>query len=302
MPSAAGSIPDQRVKLSGSTRVAGVIGDPIRHSLSPVLHNAAFRALQLDWVFLAFHVAEGEAPTAVTGARALGIEGLSVTMPHKAAVLGALDRLSPTAERLGAVNTITTRAGLLVGESTDGPGFLDALRQDEGFDPDGRRCLVVGAGGAARAVVLALGQAGAAEIVVANRTASRAEAAVALAGPVGRVGRLDEAESVDLVVNATPLGMGDGALPVDPGRLGAGQLVVDLVYHPAVTPLVAAARERGATAVNGLGMLIHQAAHAFRLWTGQDPPLDAMSAAAVSALARGGGEGPLNSRPQAAED
>jgi shikimate dehydrogenase len=266
--------------------VAGVIGEPIRHSLSPVLHNAAFRALGLDWVFLAFEVPAGDAPAAIEGMRALGIEGLSVTMPHKEAVLPVLDRLSPTAERLGAVNTITRRAGLLVGESTDGPGFIDALRQDDGFEPEGRRCLVLGAGGAARAVVLALADAGAAEVVVANRTVAKAEAAVALAGAAGRLGTVDDVGDADLVVNATPVGMGDGAVPLDPKRLAPGQLVVDLVYHPAVTPLVAAARERGATAVNGLGMLIHQAAHAFMLWTGQEPPLEAMSAAALSALAR----------------
>jgi shikimate dehydrogenase len=274
------------VKTSAHTRVAGVIGTPIRHSLSPVLHNAAFRALDLDWVFLAFEVAPGDAAVAVAGARALGIEGLSVTMPHKADVMSALDRLSPTAERLGAVNTITTRGGLLVGESTDGPGFIDALRDDEGFDPQGRACVVLGAGGAARAVVLALAEAGAGSIVVVNRTPERADAAAALAGPVGRVGGIDEVDGADLVVNATNVGMGDGASPVPGERLGPGQLVVDLVYHPAVTPLVAEARSRGAVAVNGLGMLIHQAAHAFMLWTGQDPPLAVMSAAALSSMAR----------------
>jgi shikimate dehydrogenase len=274
------------MKASGHTRVAGVIGTPIRHSLSPVLHNAAFRALDLDWVYLAFEVGPGDAAVAVAGARALGIEGLSVTMPHKADVMAALDRLSPTAERLGAVNTITTRGGLLVGESTDGPGFIDALREDEGFDPHGRRCVVLGAGGAARAVALALAEEGAAEVVVVNRTRERAEAAAALAGPVGRVGELGDVDGAELVVNATPVGMGDGASPVPGERLGAGQLVVDLVYHPAVTPLVAEARSRGAVAVNGLGMLIHQAAHAFLLWTGQEPPLAAMSAAALSSMAR----------------
>ena len=231
-------------------------------------------------------MAPGDAVVAVAGARALGIDGLSVTMPHKEAVIPALDRLSPTAERLGAVNTITRRAGLLVGESTDGPGFVDALRQDEGFDPGGRRCVVLGAGGAARAVVLALAAAGAAEVVVVNRTAARAETAAALAGGVGRVGSADDVAGADLVVNATPVGMDGDALPLDAERLGPGQLVVDLVYHPAVTPLVAAARARGASAVNGLGMLIHQAAHAFRMWTAQDPPLEAMSAAAMAALAR----------------
>ena len=278
------------MRISGATRVAGVIGSPIRHSLSPVLHNAAFRALDMDWAFLAFDVPEGEAETAVAGARALGIEGLSVTMPHKAAVIPALDRLTPAAERLGAVNTISRRGPQLVGDSTDGAGFIDALRLDEGFDPAGKTCLVLGAGGAARAVVLALADAGAADVVVVNRTAERAEAAAALAGERGRTGKPEEAAGADLIVNATPVGMvGSPAAEqsaLDAAWLGAGQVVVDLVYHPPVTPLLAQARASGAVAVNGLGMLIHQAAHAFRLWTGQEPPLEAMSAAAMNSMAK----------------
>ena len=220
--------------------------------------------------------------------RTLGIEGLSVTMPHKADVVPALDRLTPTASRLAAVNTVAVEAGALVGDNTDGPGLLDALRQDEGFDPAGRRCLIVGAGGAARAVVVALADAGASEIVVANRTRTNAESAAALAPDVARPGSADEADGVDLVVNATPLGMTEDGLPVDPARLGAGQLVVDLVYHPPMTPLLEAARARGAVAVNGLGMLIHQAALQFRGWTGEEPPLEVMSAAAAAALASRG--------------
>ena len=268
--------------------MAGVIGSPVRHSLSPVIHNAAFAALGLDWAFLAFEVPRGEAVTAVRGAAALGVAGLSVTTPHKEAVLPALDDLSPTAARLEAVNTVHRLGSRLVGESTDGAGLVDALRNDEGFDPGGARCLVVGAGGAARAVVLALADAGAAQIVVAGRTPARAEQAAALAGPVGKVGSTDDAAEADLVVNATPIGMTGVAEqdepPVDSRHLGPGQLVVDLVYFPARTPLLAAARERGAVAVGGLGMLVHQAAHAFRLWTGESPPLEAMSAAALAAL------------------
>jgi shikimate dehydrogenase len=146
---------------------------------------------------------------------------------------------------------------------------------------------VLGAGGAARAVVLALADAGAAEVVVAGRTPDRVATAAALAGERGRAGPVEEASGCDLVVNATPVGMGeDGGLPLDPALLGAGQVVADLVYHPLVTPLLTEARARGAIAVNGLGMLIHQAAHAFRLWTGEDPPLAVMSAAALRALAR----------------
>lgn len=274
--------------MAGSTRVAAVIGHPIRHSISPVIHNAAFRALDLDWLFAAFEVAPGRAAAAAEGARDLGLAGLSVTMPHKADVVRAMDRLTPTAETLGAVNTVVRRGSRqLVGDNTDGAGFLDALRTDEGFDPAGRRCLVVGAGGAARAVVVALADAGALEVIVANRTPTRAEEAAVLAPGVARPGSTEEADSVELIVNATPQGMaGDLSLPVPASTLGPGQLVVDLVYHPALTPLVEAARQKGAAAANGLGMLIHQAAHAFRLWTGEDPPLEVMSAAALADLAQ----------------
>ena len=270
---------------TGHTKVAYVIGDPVRHSLSPTLYNAAFAALQVDWVFVAAEVPAGRGADAVAGMRALGGGGMSVTMPHKAEVIPALDRLTPVAATLGAVNSIAWEGAQLVGDNTDGDGLLAALRHDEGFDPDGRHCLVVGAGGAARAVVLALADAGAAEVVVANRTRANAEAAVALAPGVARLGNADEADAVDVVVNATPLGMGgDTSVPVDPDRLGAGQLVVDLVYHPATTPLLDAARTRGAVAVNGLGMLIHQAARQFVRWTGEEPPLEVMSAAALEAL------------------
>lgn len=271
---------------SATTRVAAVIGDPVRHSLSPVLHNAAFRALGLDWAYLAFEVAEGDVEEAVRGARALGVEGLSVTMPHKESVARAVDRLSPIAERLGAVNTVFRVAGDLVGESTDGQGFLDALRADQGYEPSGRRCLVVGSGGAARAVILALADAGAAEVIVVGRSPERVARAVDVAGPRARPGRAEEVEGADLVVNATPVGMeGHPAGPaLDPALLGPDQVVVDLVYHPVATPLVVEARERGAVAVGGLGMLVHQAGHAFRLWTGQEPAREAMSAAALRAL------------------
>jgi shikimate dehydrogenase len=280
--------------LSGATRVAGVIGDPVEHSLSPALHNAAFGALDLDWVYVAFPVAAGRGAQAVAAMRSLGVAGLSVTMPHKTDVLGSLDRLSATAARLGAVNTISWLGGKLggelIGESTDGPGLVDAIRHDEGFDPRGKTAMVLGAGGAARAVVLSLAEAGAATVIVVARRAEAARVCAMLAGPVGRVGVIEEADGVDLIVNATPVGMtGTPTAPLpgglDPTRLGPGQLVVDLVYAPAVTPLLAAARSRGTAASNGLGMLIHQAARQVAIWTGQEPPLEVMSAAAVAQLA-----------------
>lgn len=209
-------------------------------------------------------------------------------MPHKAAVIPLIDRLSAAAEALGAVNTVLRVGHELIGDNTDGPGFLDALAADEGFDPDGRRCVVFGAGGAARAVILSLAAAGAAEVAVVNRHAERGVVAVALAGEVGRLGEPTDVEGADLIVNATPIGMdGHPTAPLfDTSALRTGQLVADLVYYPALTPLVVEARSQGATAVNGLGMLIHQAAHAFRLWTGQPAPVAVMSAAAVSKLSR----------------
>ncbi|MEY2465342.1 MAG: shikimate dehydrogenase [Acidimicrobiaceae bacterium] len=273
--------------ITARTAVAGVIGSPVSHSLSPAIHNAAFAAVGLDWSFHAFEVAPGDAARALDGVRALGLRGLSVTMPHKEDVAGLVDTCSDDAAALGAVNCIVPRDGLLIGENTDGPGFIDALRDEANFDPAGRRCVVIGAGGAARAVVLALARAGASEVGVANRTSSRGSVAAALAGAVGRVVDLDAVAGADLIVNATPIGMVDDGLPLDPQRIGRGQLVADLIYHPAVTPLLAAASAQGALAVNGLGMLVHQAARAFRCWTGEDPPVAAMRAAAEAELRRG---------------
>jgi shikimate dehydrogenase len=278
--------------ITGHTRAAGVIGLPIRHSLSPAIFNAAFAACGLDWAYLAFEVPDGAAGLAMGGVRALGLEGVSVTMPHKAAVIPALDELTDDAAALGAVNCIERRGTTLVGHNTDGQGLLDALQLDEGIAVAGRHVAVIGAGGAARAVIRSLGAAGAAAVTVVNRSPVPAEEAARLAGGVGRVGPPAAVADADLVVNATPLGMGvvvttAGApepLPLDPELLSDGQIVVDLVYHPAVTPLLEAARGRGLRTVNGLGMLIHQAAHAFRLWTNEEPPLEAMSAAALAAL------------------
>jgi shikimate dehydrogenase len=277
---------------SAASTVVGVIGDPIAHSLSPLLHNAAFDALGLDWVSVAFPVAAGAAETALRGMRALKIAGLSVTMPHKEAAFAAVNETTEVARRLGVVNCVSWRQGDLVGDSTDGEGFLAALRRAVGFDADAKRCLVIGAGGAARAVTLALADAGAAEVVVLNRTAARAESAAALAGPAGRVGSGADVARAELVVQATPIGMtGSDAgatdeLPIDLDALHGGQVVVDLVYHPLETALLRAATKRGAVPVGGLGMLVHQAALALERWTGRDAPVEAMWAAAEAISAR----------------
>jgi len=254
------------------------------------MHNAAFAELGLDWAYVALEVRPGDVPAALAGMRALGLGGLSVTIPHKAAALAEVDEASEAAVAVGAVNTVVPvgDGSRLRGENTDVAGFLASLA-DEGFDPAGRPCLVVGAGGAARAVVHGLAGAGAAEVVVVNRSPERGEEAVALAGDAGRPGTVADVAGADLVVNATPLGLAgsdSATLPLDPARLHQGQLVVDLVPNPAVTPLMVAAQEAGARVAGGLGMLVHQGALAFELWTGQPAPVAVMRRAAVQALGR----------------
>jgi shikimate dehydrogenase len=274
--------------ITGATRLAAVIGDPARHSLSPALHNAAFAALGLDWVYLAFDVERGRAGDALAAMRTLGIDGFSVTMPHKGDVARAVDVLDPEAAVLGAVNCVVNEGGRLRGTNTDGEGFLRGLRHDAGLDVAGARCAVLGAGGAARAVVHALASAGAADVVVVNRSADAALVTAALAGGRGRVGAAEQLGKADLVVNATPVGMRGslaGRLPCEPDAIHAGQVVVDLVYDPLETPLLAEARARGARAHNGVSMLVFQAALAFELWTGVQAPVRVMIDAVTDRLA-----------------
>jgi len=264
--------------ITGATRVVGIIGDPVGHSRSPVMHNAAFDALGLDWVYVAFPVARGRGAAAVRAVTTLALAGLNVTMPHKADAAAACDDLSPEAAALGAANTVVNADGALVGHSTDGDGFLRAL-DDEGIEVTGRHVLVVGAGGAARAITHAVGRAGA-HVTVTARRPDAARSAASLAPDGDAIGFDGIAvERFDVIVNATPLGMGGEAAPFDTAELRAGQFVYDTVY-PVETPLLREARARGLRATGGLGMLVHQGALSFSLWTGVEPPLEVMRAAA----------------------
>ncbi len=282
--------PEELTWPAATTTVAGVIGDPVSHSLSPLLHNAAYQALGADWISVAFAVPAGRAGEAVAALRALRLGGLSVTMPHKTDVVAHVDRLEETAERLGAVNCLTRRGGEVIGANTDGEGFLAALARGLGVDPAGRICLVVGAGGAARAIVLALARAGARSIVVVNRDRARAQAAATLAGSCATAGRVADVGEAEVVVNATPVGMAGSlaatAEPLVPGALlRRGQVAVDLVYQPLRTAWLAEAEAAGARVMGGLGMLVHQAALALERWLGQPVPVEAMWQAAEAALA-----------------
>jgi shikimate dehydrogenase len=274
--------------ITGHTRVAAVIGSPVRHSLSPALHNAAFSQLGLDWVYVALDVAPGEAQRAVDAMRVLGLAGLSVTMPHKEAMAAAVDELDPAAAALRSVNTVVVRPdGTLVGHSTDGAGFVASLAA-HGVSVAGRTVCLLGAGGAARAIADALARAHAASVVVVNRTQSSAEATAELAGTVGSVGEMRDVRDSDIVVNATSVGMGGTDLPSDPALFRAGQVVADIVYHPRTTAWLVAAAAAGAATVEGLGMLVHQAALQQQLWHGQLPDVAGMAAAAERELAARG--------------
>jgi shikimate dehydrogenase len=260
--------------ITATTRLAGVIGDPVRHSLSPALHNAACRELGVDIVYLAFEVPAGETVAALAAARALGLLGLSVTMPHKEAAAAACDELSERAAALASANTVTVTPTGLYGDSTDGEGFVRSLRA-AGHDPAGARVLLLGAGGAARAIALALHTAGATVQVAARRPEAAARVPHATAVPWDERGA--GLGTSDLVVNATPVGMGEHRdLVLQPV---AGPVYADLVYHPLETPLLRAARAIGAPTVDGLGMLVHQAALQVERWTGQEAPVAAMRAA-----------------------
>jgi len=252
-----------------------------------MIQCAAFDATGLDWTFVAFDVSPDDGPGAVDAMRRLNLAGLSVTMPHKSSVIEALDDLTDAARALGAVNCIYREGDRLVGDNTDGDGLLRSLRHDLDIEVRDRRCLVVGAGGAGRSVIAALGRAGAADIVVVNRSADRGAAAAAAGGDRARVGTVEDAATASVIVNATSMGM-EGAsagLPVPPELVPASSIVVDLVYHPLETRWLAELRARGVRSVNGVGMLVGQAALAFERWTGLEAPYEAMSAAVADVSA-----------------
>lgn len=278
------------MNVLGNMRVLGVFGHPIAHSLSPVMHNAAIRALNIDFIYVPFHVMPDNLGRAVEGIRAMEIAGANVTIPHKEHVIGYLDEVSRYSMQIQSVNTIVNVDGYLRGDTTDGPGFLRSAEAEWG-KLNGCKTLIIGAGGSAKAVAFALAEIGC-EITIANRTRERA---VELAGCLGQVfeaGKFRVTEldgqalseglsGVDLVVNTTSVGMHpdvDG-IPIPPELLRPNLLVYDLVYNPARTRLVTEAERRGARALTGLKMLVYQGALSFEMWTGLEAPIDVMEQA-----------------------
>lgn len=272
----------------GATGTLCVMGDPVKHSLSPAIHNAALSHLGLDFAYLAFEVNERQLGAAMAGVRALGISGVSITMPHKEAVIQHLDEVSLRAQRLSSVNVVYRSGDRLMGDSTDGAALVDALRFECQASLEECRVGVVGTGGAARAIVLALGEAGTKEIAVVGRSPEHVRATAELSWQA-RSATMADLSSCDILINATSVGMAStpqasmSSIPLD--VISQSQLVYDIIYSPAMTPLLVAASSAGARTSNGVSMLVHQAARAFQYWTGLEAPLDVMQAAAVEQLA-----------------
>ncbi|HEX5368459.1 MAG TPA: shikimate dehydrogenase [Dehalococcoidia bacterium] len=279
--------------------LAAIIGYPLGHSMSPAIHNAAYRAMALDLSFEAWSTPPEDVPAAVARVREAGLLGMNVTVPHKQAVMALLDAVDPTAAAIGAVNTIVKQDGRLVGYNTDRFGFIRSLRA-AGCEPSGMHTVILGYGGSERAVAYGLAEAGAASISIGGRRPSgigeavdHLEATTPRPLPIGAL--FDDASlatacaQAQLVVNCTPVGMrhtiSEGTSPLPARLLRPGLWVCDLIYNPLETELLRLAREAEAHVVNGLDMLVYQAAEAIRLWTGSEAPVDIMKQAALDQLA-----------------
>lgn len=280
------------MNVLGSSKVLGVFGHPVSHSLSPMMHNAAIEALNIDYIYVPFHVLPDGLEDAVRGVRALNVRGVNVTIPHKERVIEYLDEVSEYAMRINSVNTVVNDDGHLRGDTTDGPGFLRSAESEWG-KLDGSRVLILGAGGSAKAVCYALAEIGC-RITVANRTRERADELVeglnavfgnGVSRSIGLLGEELEEETrrSDLLVNTTSVGMKpdvDG-IPITPDLLHPDLLVYDLVYNPVRTRLAVEAEQRGARAMTGLKMLVYQGAISFEMWTGIQPPIAVMEEAVL---------------------
>jgi len=285
-------------RINGRTRLAGVIGNPLDHTLSPAMHNAVYEALELDWVYIPLPLAdETDLMRFLGAARVLPFVGFNVTMPFKQSMLSMCDEVAMLAKMAGAVNTVHCVDGRFIGYNTDGRGLVESIAADTGFSPEGRSIAIVGAGGAAGAALVALILGKAARVSIVNRSLEKADELVerveshARSTELRTVSLISAEETIttaDLVINATPLGMKQGDPSPVPGEwFSANQVACDMIYQPTTTPFVDAARAAGATAVDGLGMLVHQGAIAVDIWSESAQirtPRDLMRAAALKEL------------------
>lgn len=280
------------MNVNGETKVLGILGYPVKHTLSPLMQNAAIEALKLNYIYVPFEVRPEGLERAVYGIRALGISGMNVTIPHKEAVMNFLDEIDGSAELIGAVNTILNRNGKIIGYNTDSPGYIRSLREDAGFDPKGKTIIVIGAGGAAMGIIAGLFLSDASEIIIANRTIGKAEkikvnytercrgrSIQIKTAPLSYLKDPKVLSSVDLIVNTTSMGLEGMAPDVDFASTSPHVLISDIAYKPPVTAFLRKARDAGRKTVGGLGMLIYQGAISFEIWTGEKAPVDVMKKA-----------------------
>lgn len=272
--------------ITGKTKIVGLFGYPVEHTLSPYMHNAAFESLRLDYCYLPFRVRPEDLKTAVNAIKALNMRGMNITIPHKEAIIPLLDELDKEADLIGAVNTVLHEDGRLIGYNTDGKGFIRSLKEEGGIIPKGNRILIIGAGGAARAIAFSLAIEGAEKIFINDIITQKAkELSSAIIAKTSSeaiyIKDLKEGiEKVNVIINATPLGMKkEDPLPISPELLSQRLFVYDIVYNPPETSLLREARSKGAKALGGLGMLLYQGALSFKIWTGQEPPMDVMKKA-----------------------
>jgi shikimate dehydrogenase len=283
------------------TQRLGIIGYPIGHSISPIFQQAALDHLGIDATYEKWEVTPESVGDFVNGLRAPGSLGINITVPHKQAVIPFLDEVDEWATAAGAVNTIVNHNGRLTGHNTDGPGFLQALLVETGYSPQGTRALILGAGGAARGILLALVRGGVDSLVIANRTLERAETLAKLSSEngvsseaitLGTDAVTEAAASANLIVNCTTMGMTRGpdehGSPIASAQIPASAIVNDVVYTPLITPILREAAAAGATALGGLHMLVYQGVLSFKMWTGQDAPVDVMLEAATAEMASRG--------------
>ncbi len=281
-------------------KTVGIIGYPLSHSVSPAMHNAAFKHLGLDWEYLPFEVKPEDLEKKISGLKEKGLVGFNVTIPHKETILPMLNFVNKLPKIIGAVNTVRIDEDRLIGFNTDGAGFIESLRIDAGVDPKGKGAVLLGAGGAARAVAVMLAEEKAASITLTDIDTKKGEALAAYIGslfksavnfiPPKGSGLKEAIAKADILINATPIGMHpkEDKCPIDENtELRAQSTVFDLIYNPPETKLMKLAKKQGLKAVNGLGMLVRQGALSFTIWTGREPPIDVMFKAAKEALGLG---------------
>ncbi len=275
--------------------LVGVFGHPVAENPTIVMQEAAFQALGLNWRYLTLEVYPEDLAAAFKGLRAMNFQGINLTIPHKVEVLKYLDEIAPDAQLMGAVNTVRRAGNKLIGENTDGKGFLRSLREDAQVDPQGKRVVVLGAGGAARAMTVELALAGAAQLTIVNRSAERGQALVKLLNEQTPVkaefvqwhGPYDVPVETEVLVNATSIGLFpevNHQPELNYETITAQMTVCDVIPNPPHTPFLKAAEARGARVLDGLGMLVYQGAIGFKMWTGQEAPLAVMRQALAQAL------------------